>query len=487
MGSQTNQDLHFFFFPFQAQGHLIPIKDMALLFASRGAKSTIITTSAFVPSLSKTLEKSREKGTQFNILTVKTPAAEVGLPEGTESVHMVSSPELHHKFLKASGMVGPQLEELLEEHRPDCLVADMFFPWAIDIAGKFQIPTLTFHGTGCFSLCSSYCVSLYQPHKKVKSDSEPFTIPTLPDQIELTRDKIPDYMKTDEESEFTKIHKKIREEERKSFGVLINSFDELEPAYFDHYRGVLGIKSWHIGPLFLSNREIEQIGTEDAIDRHDCLKWLDSKKPNSVVYICFGSMASFCDAQLMEIALGIEASGQQFVWVVKKEKQEGVKEDWLPEGFEERMEGKGLIIRGWAPQVLILEHEAIGGFVTHCGWNSTLEAVTAGVPMVTWPVSAEQFYNEKLVTQVLGIGVEVGAKKWCRVVGDDVKKESVEKAARRVMEGEEAEKMRGKAKALAGMARSAIEKGGSSYSDVNALFEDLREYNQQIKLQKVVE
>jgi hypothetical protein len=103
----------------------------------------------------------------------------------------------------------------------------------------------------------------------------------------------------------------------------------------------------------------------------------------------------------MEIAMGLEASGQQFIWVVRKGKNEEKKdrEDWgVPKGFEKRMEGKGVIINGWAPQVLTLDHEAVGGFVTHCGWNSTLEGITAGVPMVTWPVFAELFYNEKLCT-----------------------------------------------------------------------------------------
>ncbi|EXC17296.1 UDP-glycosyltransferase [Morus notabilis] len=110
----------------------------------------------------------------------------------------------------------------------------------------------------------------------------------------------------------------------------------------------------------------------------------------------------------------------------------------------------------------------------HCGWNSALEGVCGGVTMVIWPVFAEQFYNEKLVTQVLGIGVEVGVQRWSRVEGDFVKREVVEKAVRRIMEGEEAEKMRSRAKAFAEMGRRAIEEGGSSYSDLNALFDDLR-------------
>ncbi|KAJ9159524.1 hypothetical protein P3X46_025030 [Hevea brasiliensis] len=138
------------------------------------------------------------------------------------------------------------------------------------------------------------------------------------------------------------------------------------------------------------------------------------------------------------------------------------------------MEGKGLIIRGWAPQLSILEHEAVGGFVTCCGWNSTLEAICAGVPMVTWPVSAEQFYNEKLVTLVLRIGVAVGAQQWAIDVGDSVKKEAIKKAVTYLMASEEAEEMRCRVKKLGEMGRKAVEEGGSSHSDFNALIEELR-------------
>ena len=247
---------------------------------------------------------------------------------------------------------------------------------------------------------------------------------------------------------------------------LLYSFYELELAYVDHYRNVLGTKSWHIGPVSLCNI--------NTADKHDCLKWLDSKKPNSIVYVCFGSVANFNDAQLFEIALGLEASGQEFIWVVRREKDDEGREEWLPEGYEKIMEGKGLIIRGWAPQVLILDREAVGGFVTHCGWNSTLEGVSAGVPMVTWPVSAEQFYNEKLVTQILKIGVGVGAQRWAKLLGDSVKSDAIEKAVTRIMVGEEAKEIRSRAKVLGAMARSAVEEGGSSYSDLNALIEELK-------------
>ncbi|KAL1330930.1 hypothetical protein AAHE18_12G145200 [Arachis hypogaea] len=215
----------------------------------------------------------------------------------------------------------------------------------------------------------------------------------------------------------------------------------------DHFRNVLGRKAWHIGPLFLINKDKAQRRKDASIDENECLKWLDTKKPNSIVYVCFGSIANFPDSQLRDIAIGLEASGQHFIWVVKKSKED--EDEWLPEGFEKRMEGKGLIIRGWAPQVLILEHQAIGAFVTHC------------------------FYNEKLVTEILKIGVPISAKKWLRLIGDTVKWEAVEKGVKKIMVGEEAEEMRNKAKVLSQLAKSAVEKGGSSYSDLDALIVEL--------------
>ncbi|KAI0515675.1 hypothetical protein KFK09_008341 [Dendrobium nobile] len=105
------------------------------------------------------------------------------------------------------------------------------------------------------------------------------------------------------------------------------------------------------------------------------------------------------------MALGLEVSKNSFIWVVRSGDN-----DWVPEGYEERIKGRGMVIREWAPQLLILNHIAVGGFVTHCGWNSSLEGICAGLPMVTWPLYAEQFYNEKLLVDVLKFGVEVGSK-----------------------------------------------------------------------------
>ena len=270
-------------------------------------------------------------------------------------------------------------------------------------------------------------------------------MPNLPDDITLTRNELPRPERHDDESDFNKMYKKVKEGDLKSYGVVVNSFYELEPAYADHYRKAFGRKAWHVGPVSLCNRNIDdkaERGREASINENECLNWLESKKPNSVVYICFGSMVSFSASQLKEIAKGLEASGQQFIWVVKNTKNSQEEEAWLPARSEKRMEGKGLIIRGWAPQVLILDHEAVGGFVTHCGWNSTVEGIAAGVPMATCPLSAEQFYNEKLVTQILKIGIRIGVQEQALLGGDSIKSEALEKAVSQLMEGVEAEEMR---------------------------------------------
>ncbi|KAJ6948948.1 scopoletin glucosyltransferase-like [Populus alba x Populus x berolinensis] len=391
---------------------------MAKLFASRGIKTTIITTPLNAPLFSKTIQKNKELGFDINILTIKFPAAEAGLPEGYENTDAFIFSEMTAKFIKATTLLQAPFEKVLQECHPDCIVADVLFPWATDAAAKFGIPRLVFHGIS---------------------------------DIKLTKKQLPDYVRENAENDFSTFLKACKEAESRSFGVVVNSFYELEPAYADYYKKVLGRKAWNVGPVSLCNRDSEDKagrGKETSIDQN---------------------------SQLKEIAAGLEASGQQFIWVVKRnQKGQEDKEDWLPEGFEERMEGMGLIIRGWAPQVLILDHEAIGAFVTHCGWNSTLEGITAGKPMVTWPIFAEQFYNEKLVTEVLKTGVGVGVKEWLRMHGDHVKSEAVEKTITQIMVGEEAEETRSRAKKLGETARKAVEEGGSSYSDFNALIEELR-------------
>ncbi|XP_038888672.1 scopoletin glucosyltransferase-like [Benincasa hispida] len=476
MCSQNGCELHMFLFPFMAHGHMIPIIDMAKLFASRGVKITIVTTPLNSISISKSLHNSNSL---IHLLPLKLPSVEAGLPDACENADSLPSLHLLPKFFAATTLLQDQLEHALLQYRPHCILADMFFPWTNDVAAKIGIPRLIFQGTSCFSHCALEFIRIHEPHKRVLSDTEHFLIPYLPGDIKLTKMQLPALDPENIENEFSKFIAKVDESVSCCYGVVVNSFYELEAEYADCYRDVLGRKMWLIGPLSLCNTETQEIihrGRESAIDEDECLKWLDSQKLNSVVYVCFGSLAKFNSVQLKEIAIGLEASGQNFIWVIRKgkEEEEAEERNWLPEGYEQRMEGKGLIIRGWAPQLLILDHPAVGGFVTHCGWNSTLEGVAAGVPMVTWPVGAEQFYNEKLVTEVLKIGVAVGVQKWVKIVGDFVGREAVEKAIRRVMEEEEGEEMRNRARKFAEKAKKAVGEDGSSYLTVDALIVELK-------------
>ncbi|CAI0445900.1 unnamed protein product [Linum tenue] len=483
MGSLNGHNqLHVYFFPFMAHGHLIPAVDMAKLFASRGVKTTIVITPLNAAFFSKTIQKHSSSGrAEIQARIIDFPAARAGLPEQCENLDFITSRNLGMEatinFFRASTMLQEPFEKLLEQDRPACVVADMFYPWATESAAKFGIPRLVFHGTSCFAQCVGEALASHAPQQRVESDAEPFVVPGLPDEVRLTKRQLsPSAALVGGTSFLSQLFKRVRESYSEVYGTVFNSFYELEPAYVDHFRKILGRKAWYVGPVSLCNGDVEDKasrGKGAVIDKDECLKWLDSKEANAVVYVCFGSQADFTAQQLREIAVGIESSGQPFIWVVRG--RNDVEEDWLPEGFQERTAGRGLIIQGWAPQVLILEHAAIGGFVTHCGWNSTLEGIAAGLPMVTWPMGAEQFYNEKLVTEVVKIGLEVGVEQSSTYGVKMIRSEAVERAVRRIMskEDEVMAEMRRKVKGLGEAARKAVEAGGSSYADLGALIEEL--------------
>lgn len=213
------------------------------------------------------------------------------------------------------------------------------------------------------------------------------------------------------------------------------------------------------------------------IDEHHCLRWLESMKPRSVVYVCFGSLCHLRPKQLIELGKGLEASNFPFIWIIRDVDYNEEIDKWIiNENFEEKVNGKGIVIKGWAPQVLILSHPSTGGFLTHCGWNSTLEGVSAGVPMITWPMFAEQFYNEKLIVQVLKIGVRIGVEvtmHWGEEQNEGiyVKWETVRNAIDKLMcEGQE---IRKRAKEFGEKAKKAVQKGGSSYLNITSFIHHL--------------
>lgn len=377
----------------------------------------------------------------------------------------------------------------MERNPPDCIVSDFIYPWTAPIATRLGIPRIVFNSFCLFAVCMINAYkrqSQSQPELSHDHDHSggPFVVSGLPDPITLTI-RPPRLISGQLES-------LMEADQQNSYGLIVNSFNEMDGQdYIKYYQKITDLKVWHIGPasLTLRNTKPQKNHHDQTSKEHEYIRsWLDSKDYNSVVYVSFGSLCRFEDPQLLEIACAMESSGHSFIWVVHRESkkknprdEKDEKELWLPEGFEERMKkySRGLILMKWAPQELILNHPATGGFLTHCGWTSVTEAVSAGVPMMTWPVFIEQFYNEKLITQVHGFGLEVGAEEWNSSPYERMKKVvsrvKIENAVRRLMNGgDEAEKVRNKAIEMKDKARKAVEENGSSQRNLTALIEDLK-------------
>ncbi|XP_045786355.1 UDP-glucose flavonoid 3-O-glucosyltransferase 7-like [Trifolium pratense] len=460
-----DKPLKLYFIPYLAAGHIIPLCDIAALFASRGHFVTIITT----PLNAKILPKSNN----FNVQTFQLPSQEVGLPEGIENVTYVTNIEDGYKLYQATALLHEHVEKFVEQHPPDCIVADFCLPWVDELANKFHIPRFAFNGFSLFTLCA---MESLKSQPLPENASGPFVIPNFPHDIIIN--SIPPI----ESKSFMDPLLTIA---LKSHGFIINSFVELDgDEYVEYYEKIIGHKAWHLGPASLvrkTTQEKAERGEKSTISVQKYLTWLNSKQDNSVVYISFGTICYLPDKQLFEIASALETSGYDFIWVVPEKKgmeneSEEEKKKWLPKGFEER--NKGMIVRGWAPQVVILGHPALGAFLTHCGWNSVVEAVSAGVPMITWPVHSDQFYNEKLITQVRRIGVEIGVDEWNVAAFRDskklVKRDRIENAVGRLMDdGDEAVQIRQRSQKFAKIAR-LVQEDGSSHENLTALIDELK-------------
>lgn len=263
-----------------------------------------------------------------------------------------------------------------------------------------------------------------------------------------------------------------------SEGIIVNTFANLEPRILKALADGEYIPDgstptiYHVGPL------IRGVSGDNSGDK--CLQWLNSQPKQSVVVLIFGSMGKFKKDQLIETGKGLERSGQRFLWVVRNPPPEIEKGDdfalnepdldeLLPAGFIDRNKEKGLVVKNWAPQGEILRHDSVGGFVCHCGWNSVLEAMHAGVPLVAWPLYAEQRMNR--VHLVEGIKVALRLK-----MSEDgfVTAEELAERLRELMEEESGRKLREYVKAMSEEAKAAVVDGGSSRVAVAELIKSLK-------------
>ena len=192
----------------------------------------------------------------------------------------------------------------------------------------------------------------------------------------------------------------------KSNGILVNMFDSLETKAIKAMSDGLCVPYGVTPPIFCIGPLISSSNHDG--DEHECLKSLNSQLSRSVVFLSFGSMRLFAAKQLKEMAVGLENS-QRFLWVVRNPSPHNDKEpnlnELLPKGFFERTKDKGFVVKQWAPQVNALSHDSVGGFVTHCGWNSVLEAISVGVPMVAWPLYAVQRLNRVFLVEEIKVAL----------------------------------------------------------------------------------
>ncbi|XP_017976030.1 PREDICTED: UDP-glycosyltransferase 73C1 [Theobroma cacao] len=476
------EPLHFVLFPFMAQGHMIPMVDTARLLAQQGIIITIVTTPHNAARFKTILDRAKESGLSIRLVELQFPCVESGLPEGCENFDMLPSLSLALNFLEAANKLQEPVQKLFEElrPRPSCIISDTLLHYTLDIASQFQIPRVVFYGVCCFCLLCIYNLHLSKILEHITTDSHYLAVPNMPDKVEFTKSQLPVILDNKYLKEFCE---QAGETDLASYGVVINTFEELEPEYVRKYRKARGCKVWCIGPVSLCNKDRldkAQRGNQASVDENQCQRWLDSQEPGSVIYACLGSLSNVIPSQSIELGLGLEASNRPFIWVMRGSDTSKEVEKWiLEDGFEKRTKGRGLVIRGWAAQVVILSHRAIGGFLTHCGWNSTIEAIVAGVPLITWPLFGDQFCNEKLVVQILQIGVRIGVEEPLRW-GDEAKvgvlvyKEDVKKAVEKLMEiGEEGEERRKRAKKLGEMANKALEVGGSSHLNITQFIQDI--------------
>ncbi|XP_058212221.1 zeatin O-glucosyltransferase-like isoform X1 [Rhododendron vialii] len=253
-------------------------------------------------------------------------------------------------------------------------------------------------------------------------------------------------------------------------GTIFNSCRSIEGTYLDLLEKEMtsiNKKVWAIGPL---NSDTKGDKTKSNSRQHRCLEWLDKQAPKSVLYVSFGTTITMADEQIKELALGLEQSKQKFLWVLRDADKgdifaRDVERSPLPNGYEERVKEFGMVVRDWAPQVDILGHPSTGGFMSHCGWNSCLESMTVGVPILAWPMHSDQPRNAFQVTNILKVGLAVITWEQREQI---VTSSTICEVVKMLMASREGEEIRRKVEEIGGAAQQAVKEGGVSRLELDS-------------------
>ncbi|CAL4947556.1 unnamed protein product [Urochloa decumbens] len=448
--------------------HLVPLVELGELVAAHGLEVTIVlggltddAAAATSSSIAEGAATAHPAGLSFHRLPYVTRPRDVPAHDyvlQTFALARASNSDLR-EFLRAAS-----------PSQVSALVLDFFCGCAVDVGAELGIPTYFFFTSSISGLAEM----LYHPviHEQTTAlrlrghgGDDHVHAPGNP-PIPL-RDLPAAY------ADCLSLFLGVAEQMCKSHGLIVNSFRSLEPRATDAIVNGLctppGCRTppLHcIGPLL----KLGEAGT----NRHECLAWLDAQPEASVVFLCFGTMGRFNMEQTRQVARGLERSGQRFMWVLRRppDQDDGKLnadpdlDALLPDGFLARTKDKGLVVKSWAPQREVLAHAAVGGFVTHCGWSSVLEAIMGGVPMLAWPMYAEQRMNKVFLVEGMQLAVVMeGYDK--EMVGD----EEVATKVRWLMESDGGRELRERARAARRRAKEALSDCGESRTSLLELVE----------------
>ncbi|KAK1418865.1 hypothetical protein QVD17_28013 [Tagetes erecta] len=470
--ANTNAEL--IFIPAPGAGHMTSMIEMAKVLVNRDQRLSVIVLVIKPPGAPSSVFGALERISFIELPQNKPPSTPNPKPKTALSLFTEFIPS-HSKHVK--NVVGDMINQPRTSSRIAGFVIDSFCACMIDVANELNIPTYVFFTSSAACLGFKFCVQTLadEMNKDILELSYSDTVLSVPTFANPLPTKLFWILvKTQEGVDF------VLSSMRKLRGtkaILVNTFSELETYAFESLSADETIPPvYPVGPVLnLKGKPFDD----------DTLRWLDSQPHSSVVFLCFGSMGSFEEAQVKEIAHALEQSGHRFLWSLRRPPLDHTSrfptdyEDLsavLPEGFLERTRGIGKVI-GWAPQVAALAHDAVGGFVSHCGWNSVLESLWFGVPLAAWPMYAEQqmIAFDMVVDKGLAVEIKLDYK---RNVFDlkassnttvNVTAKEIESGIRRVMEDKE---VRTKVKEMSAKSRSAVVEGGSSYASIGSLIQD---------------